>query len=61
MPAAASLAGAGFSQAPRLAGLGGLFQRVSIVTGFAWLTAVFARTLRRAAGTAGGRRPGGER
>jgi hypothetical protein len=40
------LAGAGFSQAPRLVNLGGLFQRVAIITGFAWLTAASARTLR---------------
>jgi hypothetical protein len=30
------LAGAGFGQSPRLNGLGGLFQRASIITGFAW-------------------------
>jgi hypothetical protein len=42
-----ALAGAGFSQSPRLASLGGLFQRASIITGFAWLTALSARSLRR--------------
>ena len=42
-----ALAGAGFSQSPRLASLGGLFQRTSIITGFAWLTALSARVLRR--------------
>jgi hypothetical protein len=47
MPAAMTLAGAGFSQSPRLADYGGLFQRVSIITGVAWLTAVSARALRR--------------
>ena len=39
---------AGFGQAPRLVNLGGLFQRISIITGFAWVGAVAARTLRRA-------------
>lgn len=48
MLAAMVLAGAGFGQSPRLVSLGGLFQRVSIITGFAWLTAVSARALRRA-------------
>ena len=48
MLAAVVLASAGFGQAPRLVNLGGLFQRVSIMTGFAWLTTVSARTLRRA-------------
>ncbi len=42
-----ALAGAGFSQSPRLASLGGLFQRASIITGFAWLTVLSARALRR--------------
>jgi hypothetical protein len=42
-----ALAGAGFGQSPRLVNLGGLFQRVSIITGFAWLTALSARALRR--------------
>jgi hypothetical protein len=45
MPAAMALAAAGFSQSPRLVRLGGLFQRASIVTGFAWLTALSARAL----------------
>jgi hypothetical protein len=45
--AAIALAGAGFSQSPRLVNLGGLFQRVSIITGFAWVTALSARALRR--------------
>ena len=47
MPVTMMLAGAGFSQSPRLAGYGGLLQRASIVTGFAWLAAVSARALRR--------------
>jgi hypothetical protein len=45
--AAIALAGAGFSQSPRLVNLGGLFQRVSIITGFAWVTALSARALQR--------------
>jgi len=48
MPAAMTLAAAGFGQSPRLVPLGGLFQRASIVTGFAWLTAVSARALQHA-------------
>jgi len=44
MLATVALAGAGFSQSPRLVNLGGLFQRASIITGFAWLTALSART-----------------
>lgn len=51
MLAAMALAAAGFSQSPRLARLGGLFQRASIVTGFAWLTALSARALQRAPAT----------
>lgn len=42
-----ALAGAGFGQSPRLVNLGGLFQRTSIITGFAWVTALSARALRR--------------
>jgi hypothetical membrane protein len=45
MLATMALAAAGFGQSPRLAHLGGLFQRVSIITGFAWLTALSARAL----------------
>jgi len=48
-----ALAGAGFGQSPRMASLGGLFQRVSIITGFGWLTALSARALRRTHVTAG--------
>jgi len=42
-----ALAGAGFGQSPRLVNLGGLFQRASIITGFAWLTALSAQALRQ--------------
>jgi hypothetical protein len=45
MPVTTALAGAGFGQSSRLGRYGGLFQRASIITGFAWLTAVSARTL----------------
>jgi hypothetical protein len=38
---------AGFGQSPRLVNLGGLLQRVSIIVGFSWLTALSARELRR--------------
>ena len=51
MLATTALAAAGFGQSPRLAHLGGLFQRVSIITGFAWLTALSARALQRAPAT----------
>jgi Protein of unknown function (DUF998) len=50
MPVTMVLAGAGFGQSSRLGGYGGLFQRASIITGFAWLTALSARAL---SGTAG--------
>ena len=39
------LAGAGFDQAPRLAHRAGLFQRASIISAFAWITAVSARAI----------------
>jgi hypothetical protein len=51
MLAAMALAAAGFNQSPRLVHLGGLFQRASIVTGFAWLTALSARALQHAPAT----------
>ena len=54
-----ALAGAGFGQAPRLISLGGLFQRASIITGFAWLTALSARALQRTPATAAPRRQAG--
>jgi hypothetical protein len=50
MTATTALASAGFSQAPRFVRLGGLFQRASIITGFAWLTALSTRALRHAPG-----------
>jgi Protein of unknown function (DUF998) len=40
-----ALAAAGFGQARKLVHLGGLFQRASIVTGFAWVTVLCARAL----------------
>jgi len=52
MLATMALAGAGFGQSPRLVSLGGLFQRVSIITGFTWLTATSAQALRRTPTTA---------
>jgi hypothetical protein len=51
MPAAMALAAASFSQSPRLVRLGGLFQRASILTGFAWLTALSARALQHVPAT----------
>jgi hypothetical protein len=48
MTVTTALASAGFGQAPRFVSLGGLFQRASIITGFAWLTALSARALQRA-------------
>jgi len=51
MLAAMALAAAGSGQSPRLVNAGGLFQRASVITGFAWLTALSARALRRAPGT----------
>jgi hypothetical protein len=48
MLATMALAAAGFSQSPRLVSLGGPFQRASIITGFAWLTALSARALQHA-------------
>jgi hypothetical protein len=53
MLTAMGLAGAGFGQSPRLVSLGGLFQRASIITGFAWLTTLSARALRRITGVGG--------
>ncbi len=40
-----ALAGAGFNQAPKLADRAGLFQRASIITAFAWITAMSARAI----------------
>lgn len=56
MLASTVLAGAGFGQSPRFVSRGGLFQRVSIITGFGWLTALSARTLGRTPATAAARR-----
>jgi hypothetical protein len=50
------LVGAGFGQSPRLVNVAGLFQRTSIITGFAWLTALSARALGRTPATAAARR-----
>lgn len=50
MLVAASLAGAGFGQARGLVDRAGAFQRVAIVTGFTWLTALSLRALRLVAG-----------
>ncbi|HEY6481074.1 MAG TPA: DUF998 domain-containing protein [Streptosporangiaceae bacterium] len=38
--------GAGFGQSPRLVGVAGLIQRISITIGFGWLTALAGRSLR---------------
>jgi Protein of unknown function (DUF998) len=57
MLATMALAGAGFGQSPRLVKAGGLFQRASIITGFGWLTALFARALHRAPATGSARPP----
>ena len=54
-----ALTGTGFAQSPRLNGLGGLFQRASIITGFAWLTALSAQALRRTPATAAPRHQAG--
>jgi hypothetical protein len=53
MPVTMALAGAGFGRSSGLGRYGGLLQRVSIVTGFAWLTAVSVRALRGAPGASG--------
>jgi hypothetical protein len=54
-----ALAGTGFGQSPRVVNLGGLFQRVSIITGFAWVVALSARALRRTPATAASRHQAG--
>jgi Protein of unknown function (DUF998) len=56
MLATTVLAGAGFNQSPRLVNLAGFLQRVSIVTGFGWLTALSAQALTQAP-AASGRKP----
>lgn len=45
MTSAFMLFGAAFGGAPRLAEQGGFFQRISITTGFGWLSALSLRTL----------------
>ncbi len=54
-----ALARAGFGQSPRLVRLGGLFQRASIITGVAWLTALSAQALWRTPTTAAPRHQAG--
>jgi hypothetical protein len=46
MLATTGMFGAGFSQSPRFVNHAGLVQRVAIVTGFGWLTALAIRALR---------------
>jgi hypothetical protein len=48
------LFGAAFGGAPRLRQRGGLFQRISIATGFGWLSALSCRALRSTAQTPAG-------
>ena len=36
---------AGFGQAPRFVALGGLYQRISVITGLGWLTAIATRAV----------------
>jgi len=45
MTSAFGLFGAAFGGAPRLAGHGGVFQRISIIAGFGWLSALSLRAL----------------
>jgi hypothetical protein len=45
MTSAFVLLGAAVGGAPRLAGRGGVFQRISVTTGFGWLSALSLRTL----------------
>ncbi len=60
MAGAFALFGAAFGEASRLAGRSGVFQRISIATGFGWLSALSLRALRltpapRGNGTSRGR------
>ncbi|MGO9956895.1 MAG: DUF998 domain-containing protein [Solirubrobacteraceae bacterium] len=57
MTSAFVLFGAAFGGAPRLAGQGGVFQRISIMAGFGWLSALSLRALQPAAGSRARRRP----
>jgi hypothetical protein len=52
------IAGAGFGQSPRAVDVAGLFQRISIVSGFSWVSIVCARALRMSSGTTVYRRRG---
>jgi Protein of unknown function (DUF998) len=52
------VAGAGFGQSPRVVDVAGLFQRVSIVSGFSWVSMACARALRTSRGTDVPRRRG---
>ncbi|MGH2872654.1 MAG: DUF998 domain-containing protein, partial [Solirubrobacteraceae bacterium] len=45
MVGALVLFGAAFGAAPRLSGRGGVFQRISVATGFGWLSALSLRSL----------------
>ena len=47
MTGAFVLFGAALGGRPRLAGRGGVFQRISIATGFGWLSALCLRALRQ--------------
>ena len=51
MTGAFVLFGVAFGGVPRLAGQGGIFQRISIMTGFGWLSALSVRALASAAPT----------
>jgi hypothetical protein len=50
---------AGFGQSPRLVNIGGLLQRASIITGFAWIATLSARAFRRTPATAASRHQAG--
>lgn len=49
-PAAAALAGEAFAQKPSMVGSGGLLQRISILSGLAWLTALHIAAVANAHG-----------
>jgi hypothetical protein len=51
MTSAFALFGAAFGGTPRLAGHGGVFQRISIAAGFGWLSALSLRTLSTVVGS----------
>jgi hypothetical protein len=51
MTGASAQFGAAFGGSPRVAGRGGLWQRISIATGFGWLSAISLRALSSAPGT----------